>query len=254
MSSAVAQPLALDIDEHAPFTAAQLDAALRARDLTGSSVRVVATETGVEITVRGRTRDLTLGTRTGDDAARLVALAAADLLQPDLAPPPVEHLDDPEGDRPATRMAPRGWSIGLVGTSAIWTGVIAGGSAELVGPAAGHLLAVELGGGSLVGGDLHATTAVVRAGLAKRIGVLELRAGMTLTPILVTDGATDMTVLVGGSASAHLRLPIATGVHAVISAGTDAYATRTEYLRAGMAPATTPFVAPFFGAGIELSP
>jgi hypothetical protein len=251
---AAAQP-ALDVDEHAPFTAAQLDAALRVRVRdVAFEVRVVAIYLGVEITVRGRTRDVALGTRTGDDAARLVALAAADLVLPDMAlPPPIERVHD----EPPARSEPvpaRGWAIGLMGTSAVWDGVVAGGSADLVGPVRGALVAVEFGGGALVGGDLHATTAIVRAGLATRISVLELRAGLTLVPLQVTDGTTDTTVLVGGGASARLRLPIATGVRVVLAAGADAYATRTEYFRAGMAPASTPMVAPFFGAGIELTP
>jgi hypothetical protein len=168
-------------------------------------------------------------------------------------PPPIERV--PEAPPATSRPVPaRGWSIGLMGTSAVWDGVVAGGSADLVGPVRGTLVALEFGGGSLVGGDLHATTALVRAGLATRISVLELRAGLTLVPLQVTDGTTDMTVLLGGGASARLRIPIVTGVRAVLTAGADAYATRTEYLRAGMAPASTPLIAPFFGAGIELTP
>lgn len=254
LRAAAQAPLGIEVDEHAPFTADQLDAALRGRVSDPViAMRVVAIDDGVRITVGDRSRDLPLGTRSGDDAARLVALAAADMTLPDLAPPsPSEHIDDdaPES-APVSRPA---WTIGLAGTSAVWSGVLAGASADFVGPAGGTLVAVEFGAGTLVGGDLHATTAVARAGLAKRIGVLELRGGLTLVPINVSDGSSDTTVLVGGNASARLRLPITTGVRAVLAAGADAYATRTEYLRAGMAPASTPLVAPFFGVGIELTP
>lgn len=251
-----AAQIAVDVDEHVPFSAAQLDAALRLRVRDAAfPVQVDATDTGVRITVNGRSRDVPLGARTGDDAARLVALAAADLMLPALSMPlPVVHLERVP-DEAAAEPAPRGvWSIGLTASSAMWNGVVAGGSASIVGPVHGVLVAAELGMGTLVGGDLHATTGLVRLGVGTRVDVLELRAGLTVVPLRVSDGSADATVLVGAGASANLRIPVTRGVHAVVLVGGDAFATRTEYLRAGMMPTSTPMIAPYFAAGVEVTP
>jgi hypothetical protein len=219
-------------------------------------VQIVAIGTGVRITVRGRSRDLELGARTGDDAARLVALAAADLMLPELALSPTEvHVeraaDEPAATEPA---AVPSWSIALMGTGAAWSGVIdGGGSVGFVGPVGDALVTAELGLGTLVGGDLYGTTQLVRAGLAKRLGVLEARAALTLVPLHVTDGSGDDTVLVGAGASVRLRMPVARSVRAVVALGADAYATRTEYTRGGMPATTTPLIAPYLSAGLEVT-
>src|SRR5205823_5614031 len=75
-----------DVAAAAPFDASQLAAALRLRLPAGGEpirVRVVTTPDGVRIEARGNAREVALRGSTGTAAARLVALAATDLLLDD---------------------------------------------------------------------------------------------------------------------------------------------------------------------------
>jgi hypothetical protein len=109
----------------------------------------------------------------------------------------------------------------------------------------------EAGGGVLVDSTLHVLASVVRIDPALRIDGFEVRAGATLAPLLVTSGAGDQTVLAGANASVRMRLAVTAGVHAVLAAGVDAYATHTQYQLSTMTIAT-PWIAPWLGAGIEV--
>lgn len=104
----------------------------------------------------------------------------------------------------------------------------------------------------MVDGSFDLTGAVVRVGVGRRTGMVDLRAGATAVPISVSDGAGDRTILLGGTAGAYLRVPVA-GVHVVLAAGVDGFATRTEYTMGGMTMAT-PWIAPWLEAGVELVP
>ena len=213
-------------------------------------VRVTATEDGVIVSGARGSRAIGLTGRTGADAARLVALAAVDL-----------ELDDGTAafvDAPPRVVAPpattKPITIGVVGSVAAWSSMVAGGAIDVAIPRGRWLIAFDLGGGQLLNDDqLELSAAVVRGGGGVRYGWLDVRAGLTLVPINVTTGTGDQTVLVGAGASVRLRVPITELVRFVVAGGADAFATRTEY-RTNATMTETPWLAPWFGAGIEMAP
>ena len=186
----------VEVADDAPFTRDQLRDALRVRlGDRGGSVRVRRTVHGVAITAGTGERDVPLGERAGADAARVVALAAVDLLLPDLATPPDELLHIQPNPTPAQ---PRSFTIGAYAGASMWSGALAGASLDLTLPFAEHgLLALEIGGGKLVSSRLDLTTGLMRASAGVRVGALELRGGVTLVPLSVADGVGDTTVLAG---------------------------------------------------------
>jgi hypothetical protein len=234
----------------APFAASQLEAALRVRiapEGAAVRIRVTAIDHGVRIESRGAVRDVPLSDLHGSDAARLVALAADDLLMTDLATPP-----------PPPPRAPHP-SLALLGGAAAWNsaGTSTGGalgsmSLDLIVPRAGYELAVEAGGAHLFGGGLDVAAADVRASAGVRMRWLELRAGLTLVPMLVSTGAGDFTVLAGAGASARIHVPLGESLAAVVGGGADVFATQTQYRIAGMPTITTPRWAPWAALGIEV--
>lgn len=231
-----------------PFSEAELASALRVRlPSAGAPVRLAVTASGdaVVVAARGGSRTVALRGRTGADAARLVALAAIDLVLDDLATAPVVAA---VAARPPQRPV-----IGFVGSAAQWSGVLAGAALDIALPRGDWFAAIDVGGATLVGGGLHLSGGVVRLGGGARVGWFELRAGATLVPLLVDDGAGDRTVLAGAGSSVRLRVPLGGGVTAVAAAGGDVFATRTQYQLAGRMIAT-PLVSPWLGAGIEVVP
>jgi len=245
----------ITVDEQAtaPFAPQELAAAIRVRIATEGSpvrIRVTPTATGVRIETRGEARDVELGELRGADAARMVALVANDLLVDDLAAPappaPTAILARgaaPEAHAPA--------ELGVLGNVSGWDGMLGGLALDLAIPRGHWALTFEAGGGELIESSLHLLAGVVRVAPALRIQGLELRAGVTLAPLLVTSGVGDQTVLAGANASVRMRVPVATGIHAILAAGIDAYATRTQYQIDAMTIAT-PWLAPWVGAGIEV--
>jgi hypothetical protein len=233
-----------------PFAPQELAAAIRVRiAAAGTPVRILVTPTatGVRIETRGETREVALGELRGPDAARMVALVANDLLVDDLAapaPPMVEIRGDVRASHPAAELA-------VLGNVSGWDGMLGGLSLDLAIPRGGWAMTFEAGGGVLVQSTLHVLAGNVRIDPALRIQGFELRAGATLAPLLVTNGAGDQTVLVGGNASVRMRLGLGAGIHAVLAAGVDAYATHTQYELATMTLAT-PWLAPWVAAGIEV--
>lgn len=227
----------------APFAAGELEAAIRmrvARDGAPLHVRVVATERGVRIEVRDSVREVELGGRRGAEAARLVALAADDLMLDDLAAAPAV-----EPKRDALR-------VGLLGSVAAWDSALPGLALDVAVPRGRWLAAVELGGARLAGSDVAAAAAVIRASAGLDGRWYELRAGITLAPLFVTTGVGDQTVLVGAGASGRLFAPLGDGVRGVLAAGVDVFATRTEYRLNGMTALTTPRSSPYLAAGVEV--
>jgi len=232
-----------------PFSESELASALRVRlPSAGATVRLAVTASGdgVVVAARGGSRTVALHGRTGADAARLVALAAIDLVLDDLATAPVvaTAAAAPPPQRPA---------IGFVGSAAQWSGVLAGATLDVALPRGDWFAAIDVGGATLVGGGLHLSGGVVRLGGGARVGWFELRAGATLVPLVVDDGEGDRTVLAGAGSSVRLRVPLGGGVAAVAAAGGDVFATRTQYVLAGRMIAT-PLVSPWLGAGIEVVP
>jgi hypothetical protein len=237
----------------APFEPGELVAALRFRvapDGRRLQLRVTATEHGVRIEGPGGMREIALGGLRGAAAARLVALAASDLLLDDLAGLDLvaSSLAAP-GPAPGSR-APA--TLGVLGGVSGWAGMLGDLAVDVTVPREGWLVAIELGGGELVDSTLHVTAAVLRACGGLRAGPLEARMGLTAVPVLITSGAGDQTVLLGANASVRVRIALPAGVRGVLAGGADVFATRTEYRLAGMPVLTTPRAAPWLAAGLEV--
>jgi len=245
-----------EIAPAAPFDAAQLVAAIRLRVPAGGAairVRVSTISGGVQVVARGNARDIALGGRTGVAAARLVALVLDDLLLDDLATLPTGLASAPEHGEHGEHARGRP-SIGVLGSAAGWQYPFGGLGIDVALPSGHWLLAAEASGGTLIGAPLQLAAAVIRISGGLRAGPLELRGGATLVPVLVDDGAQDQTLLAGAGASVRLRVPIAGTMRAVLAGGIDAFATRTTYLRDGMAVLVTPRIAPWIAAGVEITP
>jgi hypothetical protein len=242
----------------APFAASDLAAAIRVRvpsDGASIRVRIITTERGVQIAAAGGVREIELLGLRGPAAARLVALAADDLLPDDLALVPVERAPGNVAVRTAARPAPaRADRTGLavLGAMAAWDGVLGGLAFDATRARGRGLVALELGGGQLVNSQIHLTAAVLRVGAGVRAGILEARLGLTAVPVVVTNGVGDQTVLLGGNASARARIPLAPAVFAIVAAGADVMATRTVYRFLGIPAMTTPWFAPWLAAGVEI--
>jgi hypothetical protein len=235
-----------DVPAGAPFDAAELTAAIRLRLPPGGPVvriRVVPTADGVRIEARGNARDVALRGSTGPAAARLVALAASDLLLDDLAAAP----EPTAAPHPAL-------TIGALGGVAAWHYTLASLGVDVAVARDSWLLAIEAGGGALIDGPLHLTAGVIRLGCGTRIGALELRAGATVMPLAVANGSGDATVLAGGGTSARLRAQLGAGLRAVIGGGVDVFATRTTYMIGGAPVMTTPRSALWLALGVEVTP
>lgn len=237
-------------DAAAPFEARELAAALRVRlpaDGAPVHLRVSAAVDGVRVEARGSVRDVALGPLRGEAAARLVALAANDLLLDDLA-----AVATPAG--PPTRPGDT-LRLGVLGGAAMWSDALGGVAVDLGVSRGRWRFALDVGANTLVGGPLALNAGVARASLGTELAGIELRAGAVVAPLFVADGAGDRTVLAGGTASARVRVPLLDhGLRAVFAAGVDAFATRTTYLVGGMTALATPRAAPWLAAGVEVTP
>lgn len=226
----------------APFAAEDLATALRVRlPVDGSPVDVnVIASVGdlLTVSIGDASRQVALEGRSGPTAARLVALAIVDLALEDLAEVP---RDEPP--------PPRSFAVTMVGSASAWTGVLAGGSAELAVRRGGWVGALEIGAGQEVTGELHVTTIPVRLTGGIRIDRFELRGGVELVSSWVSDGLGDQLTMFGLAATARLHL----GGRFVLAAGADAYTTQTTYML-GATRITTPWIAPWVGVGVELLP
>jgi hypothetical protein len=248
---------------------------------------VTAIAGGVHLEAPGGDRDVALGGRRGADAARLVALAASDLLSPEpsAAPPP-----EPEPAAPAiapppptpptpvahpkpmrtvataapaatttltasTQLAPPtttdGTAFAFYAGVAGWDNAIGGLAAELDVPVSMWLVAIDLGGGASIGGPVQLVETEARAGIGRRIGPLEARLDAIVEPLIVTTGAGDFTALFGGGASVRVRGAVG-GAHVIAAAGIDVFANQTEYRTAGADALTTPRMAPWLRVGVEV--
>ena len=88
----------------------------------------------------------------------------------------------------------------------------------------------------------------MRATIGWRSGGLELRGGLVATPVLVSDGAGNQTVMPGATVSARLHAG-----RFVLAAGADGFAAQTTYQLHTMT-VVTPWVAPWIAIGMELTP
>ena len=237
----------------APFTASELATAIRVRvppEGEGIQIRVTATERGVQVEAVGGVREIDLVGLRGPAAARLVALAANDLLPDDVASPAAPAVVSMAVRTRAVRS--NDVTLGLLGAAASWDHVLGNLVFDVAIPRDRWLVAFELGGGALMNSSVHLTAAIVRADAGVRIGILEARLGLTVAPVIVTDGAGDQTVLLGANGSLRARIPLATSVRGIVAVGSDVFATRTEYRIESRPALTTPQLAPWIAAGLEV--
>ncbi|MEJ7597605.1 MAG: hypothetical protein WKG01_06820 [Kofleriaceae bacterium] len=246
--------IGVEVTFAAPFDADELREALRMRlpaDGPGVAVRVTLTPTGIQVETRDGVRAVDVEGLRGPAAARLVALAASDLMLDDLASAPVSAPSvTARIEPPATSRI----TVGVLGGIAGWGRMLGGAAIDVTLPRGRGLFAIELGGSTLLGTGIDLTAGIARVGAGLRLGMMEVRGSVVLAPVFVSSGTGDSTVLAGGGASIRMRVPVASRVHAVFGAGIDAFATRTEYRLAGMTALTTPRFAPWFGAGMEVAP
>ena len=243
---------AIDVGPDVPFEAGQIEVALRGRlDAVADvppTVHIVARAWGVEIQVASLHREVALDGRTGSDAARLVALAMLDLLEQ----PAAETVDDVALPEPAPRSP--SLELSAYGGAAMWTHTLTSLGAGVVVPAGSHLFAIDAAAGRLSSGDFQLTTATLRVAAVARTGPLEARGGLVVAPLFVSEGDGDTTVLFGLGGSVAYRAGVGERVRLVMRAGADFYATRTEYTNMGVPAASTPWLAPWFALGIEVTP
>jgi hypothetical protein len=248
--------IAVEVTFAAPFEASELREALRVRlPVEGGPVRVrvALTPTGIQVETPRGVREVDVAGLEGVAAARMVALAASDLLLDDLATFPVSPPALVEAMPAAATTPPI--ALGVVGGVAGWDRALGGALIDVTLPrGARGLIAIEAGGGTLLGSGVHLTSALARLSGGVRLGIVELRAGAVLAPVFVSDGVGDTTLLAGATASTRVRIPISPQLRAVFAIGLDAFATRTEYQLAGMSVLTTPRLAPWLGIGMELTP
>ncbi len=251
--AAAAPPIVVEVTDAAvPFEPHELEAALRVRLPAGGEpvhVRVSAAIDGVRVEARGSARHVPLGTLRGEAAARLVALAANDLLLDDLA----ATVMPAEPARAVRR--DDGLRIGMLGGAALWSDALGGVALDVSRSRGGWGFAIEIGASELLAGPLSLRAGIARASVGIELAGVELRAGAVVAPLFVDDGVGDRTVLAGGTASARTRFPFGDHrVRAVFGLGIDAFATRTTYLVGGMTTLATPRAAPWFAAGLEVTP
>ncbi len=249
-----------------PFSANELRAAVRVRLAPEGEpvrLRVRRTADGVRIENGGDARVVDVTGYHGIAAARLVALAAADLLMNDLAAAPEGDSPGPPGSTTTLAMVAPTVSVqrarpevviaGLGGAQA-WSAPLGGASVDVAVRRGRGVLAVDAGIARLSGGGLALDAYPVRLALGVRNGALELRAGAVMVPIVVATELGDRTVLLGGTGSLRARVPITHSMAAVAAGGLDVLASRTTYRLMGMTVLSTPTFAPWIALGIEVTP
>jgi hypothetical protein len=265
--AAAERAIVVDLVE-APFAASELATAIRVRvpvDGPRIQIRVTTTTRGVQIEAAGGVREIALLGLRGTAAARLVALAANDLL-------PGERPDDLPDDRPddlaitttlapatagartapGARIARSAWTLGALGAVASWGEPLGNLALDATRSRDRWLVALEVGGGQLVGSSVDLTMALARVSAGWHAGVIEARIGLTVAPVTVSNGTGDQTVLFGAHGSLRARLPLAGTLRAILAVGGDVFATRTSYRIASMTALTTPRFAPWLAAGVEV--
>jgi len=276
---ALAQGPALQLLGEAPFTGAELRTAAELRiphwpglEAQVLTVRSLAPGT-IELELQGWRRSLELGSATGADAARLVALSLADLVlavsssgeqaATSATRPAVGPSASRDGSGRSPQPGPR--------SALTWTRVALGahaskGAGELepwsfgLGLAVSRawrpwLLDAELGwsiapahGRPVLRSSWNAARLRVNGGV--RLGFVELLAGPSLMPLWVSggDGFFALLSAVGISARAVVRLGPA--LDAVLAAGSDLYLRRVELQAYGTSVIASPRFAPWLGLAL----
>lgn len=280
-------PLTLVDAEAAPFSSAELTQALLARllpaDAGAPSVRVSPAGEGVvSVQVGARSRLVTLGDRTGPEAARVVALVIADLASAASPAPPVPA--DDAASAPAVTVAgtaPRSLAVPSVEASAppaptarpsTRLAVVAGASKGLgseepraatvdadvalplgwrgvrLVPSAGVVYSPTRNAGTF--DEVSFSAAVVRLLGGRSWRLCDLFAGPLVEPYGIGGANPHSGVLVGAEALARLSLPLSPRARLVVAARADAYANRVRVLFVDDGAYATPRLALALGAGL----
>jgi len=225
-----------------PCARGELIEALTLRITTTDAIAVQATGDRVQIRIADRTRELDLGGVRGAAAARLIALAAADLIL----------IEEPAG-APAPP-APVPWGRIAVGAR-LSTGAAPKGTfaVDLTLGRRPPRVAVELGVGTnssgATGVGVSLLAVPVRAAIAFGNDV-ELRAGAVAIPHVVDYAGYHHTdVLWGAGLEGRGRIAL-DSAYLVLSAGLDVFANQLEYRYDGTGVLVTPRVQIWSGLGV----
>lgn len=240
-----------------PFTEAQAQAAFRARShLLGRASSVVVRGEGGRafVEVDGGRREVDLGAWTGEEAARLVAVLALDLAQPEGPTIATARLPPAPTERALRR-------VGIAGSLLVpWgqPGLLAHAeptaevAAEVAWGVGGF---VSAGYRRIEAGEGRAALAMdeipVRAGVGARRGWFEMRLGGTVRPHTVSGAGSYRGALWGGTASASARWRLASGLALVFSAGLDVFRNRFVFAVGQDTVLSTAWLGPWLGAGLS---
>ncbi len=241
-----------------PFTRQDLRAAIRLRlplmRLEGQQLpRVVvrAVSTGrASITAGNARRVISLHGLSREDAARVAALLALDLLSNQRGrtsrPPPPPPRE--ASDLLFIGVSPR-ISVGVAQWSAAFEPTV-----DLNIKLSRFLLVfVEVGVTWAGGGEgdraLTLLEVPVRAGAALRWRWIEARAGLALRPYVVSEAGEDSGALVGGAVGLHFRRVLSRWLAVYAAVGVDLFPQRKEFRVGNEAVLTTSWAVPWLGIG-----
>ena len=259
-----AGPITVDDPGAAPFSSAELTQALLPRLLPAHAgaptVRVSPVSAGVvAVWVGDRGRLVTLGERTGSEAARVVALVIADLASASPAPQHPRWTDDTglviPRHGPATRLSVV--AGGLFGTRSGEAGAVTV-DADLSLPLGWHALRLVPSAGILYEPTRNAGTfdAALSAAVARLLGgwsyleTFDFLGGPFVEPYSIDGANPHAGVLFGAEALARLNMPIGSRARMVVGARADVYANRVPVLFVDGGAFATPRLALGFGWGL----
>lgn len=253
-----------------PFDASDLSRLvhLRLRDAPGCACPTVDVRPGeapglVILTCPDRRAEVSVGDRTGEAAARQVAIVLADILLAPAAPrpePPPRAALPVVAVRSGPTPAPASrWSFWLApgiawGTSAGAAFEPHGGAARSLHGPFGLMIDVGFARASATAPKLTATadlqTLPVRAGGALTVGPWRLSAGAALRAYRAQSGTTSSGVRLGGFVGADLVFRRWAPFDPYLAAGLDLYAQKLDVRVDGISTLTGDHLAPWIALGI----
>jgi hypothetical protein len=238
-----------------PFSQTQAEEALRARrPVLGARARIEV-QAGADgqtlVRVGSAERQVDWDGRSGEEAARLVAVLAEDLAQAG------EPMLVSAGPPPAPRTAPALW-LGLTLRSPFDQDA----ASAHVEPTLDVAMHVARGFGAFVAAGYRRVSAgagfsaltmdelPVRAGIAYRRRWFDVRLGGVARPYLVRGAGAHQGMTWGVAASAAARWPLAGRWSLLFAAGLDLLASRAVFSVNEQPTLSTAWVAPWLGAGL----
>jgi hypothetical protein len=221
----------------------------------------------VVVTCPDRRAEVSVGERTGEAAAREVAIVLADIVlaPPSSSPPqPAPTLTAAPTaaaleSRPAPPAAPARWSF-WAAPGVAWS--TSAGAAFEPHVGAGRALAGRFGLLVDVGfAEVSATTPKtaqaldvemlpVRAGASLRLGAWRLSAGAAVRGFRANAGTTELGGRIGGFAAADWVFPRWSPLHPYVTAGLDLYAESLDVSINGISTLTGGHFAPWIALGV----